>query len=143
MESFSSSLLCIVGGLCFLIGFFYFLYKIVMLPPKREQSIPSYPNMPHNYSRATMTQNIKIIDVTEEIAIVMEKRITDRDPPVCLYCGEFMKDFSDDRDIYFECDCIDAIRAREITIKIVKLQQELPKTKFEVIKREYLIKKRW
>jgi hypothetical protein len=47
---------------CFFVGFFYLLYKIIMLPPKRKQCNISYPNIPYNHSLATMTQDIEIIE---------------------------------------------------------------------------------
>lgn len=71
-----------------------------------------------------------------------DRRIIDCDPPICLYCGEFKKDFSSDRDIYYECDCEDALKEQEIMAQVHKLYEQLPKVKFKIVKREFLIDKR-
>lgn len=57
----------------------------------------------------------------------------------CLYCGEKKKIQYDNRDTYYECDCPDTLKEKEIRFEIYKvvskLEATLPKPKY-VIKKE-------
>jgi hypothetical protein len=59
---------------------------------------------------------------------------------ICLYCGEEEKKKWDDYDEYWECDCDDAKKERDIQHQIEMLKQEIPKYNYivedvEVIRR--------
>lgn len=54
------------------------------------------------------------------------------DNRICLYCGEKMKSKWEDYEKYFECDCEDAKKEREIRLKIQKLERELPRPNYSI-----------
>jgi hypothetical protein len=60
---------------------------------------------------------------------------------ICLYCGEQMKQYSDDGYSYVVfCDCKDYKINQDIDNKIYSLEQKRPKPKFEIIERNILYK---
>ena len=60
----------------------------------------------------------------------MEKILKFGDEPICLFCGNKMKQKWEDRESYYECDCADAIKNRQIDNKIQFLNEQRPKKKF-------------
>ena len=60
---------------------------------------------------------------------------------ICLFCGEPMKGHWEDREEYFECDCPDVKKEKEIKSQILKLKFQLPKHKYEIVKESILYKK--
>jgi len=51
---------------------------------------------------------------------------------ICLFCGEQMESNWEDREQYWECDCEDAKRDRELDQKIERLNSHRPKHKFTI-----------
>jgi len=60
---------------------------------------------------------------------------------ICLFCGEEMQQKWDEYTPYFECDCPDAVKKREIDKQIYELQSQMPKYKFEIREKQILYKK--
>ena len=73
-----------------------------------------------------MQDNMKILQTTENI---------------CLYCGEKMKVKHRGFETYFECDCPDAKKERDIKNKMLALKKQLPKEKYEILTKNVLIEK--
>ena len=64
----------------------------------------------------------------------MESKILRELPSLmCLYCGKKQQLHYDDNQEYWECDCKDAKKEREIQKKIRKLELELPKKRFTIV----------
>jgi hypothetical protein len=59
---------------------------------------------------------------------------------ICLYCGQQKKSKYEEYEQYFECDCSDAKKEREVKAQIEKLKQQLPREKFEVREEQVLYK---
>jgi hypothetical protein len=59
---------------------------------------------------------------------------------ICLYCGQQMKGQYEEYTQYFECNCIDAQKEREIREQIRKLELQLPRPKFEIREESVLCK---
>lgn len=59
---------------------------------------------------------------------------------ICLFCGQPEKQRWEDRSPYYECDCKDAIKTREINTKISELKRSLPTHKYEIRQKQVLIK---
>jgi hypothetical protein len=70
----------------------------------------------------------------------MGKEIIKFGEKICLYCGNSMNEKYEEYTRYFECDCKDAKKVREIRAKIQKLELELPNHKFEIVQRNVLLK---
>ncbi len=55
----------------------------------------------------------------------------------CMYCGEKMQQSYDDYTPYYECNCPDARKHREVVQKIqdetARLNKELPPIKYEIL----------
>jgi hypothetical protein len=60
---------------------------------------------------------------------------------ICLYCGEEKKQKWDDHTPYYECDCPDTVKVREIQEQIEKLKYQIPREKFEIREEQVLYKK--
>lgn len=73
-----------------------------------------------------MQDNMKILQTTENI---------------CLYCGRQKIVKFDEYETYFECDCYDAKKEREIKDQINELKRQLPEKKYEILTKNVLIKK--
>ena len=69
----------------------------------------------------------------------MEKILTFGDTNICLFCGNEKKQKWDECESYYECDCKDAKKEREIKSQIQKLEDELPEEKFEITQ-EYVLR---
>ena len=59
---------------------------------------------------------------------------------ICLYCGKQMKTKYEEYTAYFECDCPDAKKERQIKEQIDELKRQLPREKFEIIEQKVLYK---
>ena len=59
---------------------------------------------------------------------------------ICLYCGQQEKQKWDDCESYYECDCDDAKKEREIRQQIEKLKQQMPRKKYEIREEQILYK---
>jgi len=46
---------------------------------------------------------------------------------VCLFCGETMKQKWEEYDTYYECDCEDAVKDRDILTQIQRLEDSRPR----------------
>jgi len=60
------------------------------------------------------------------------------DSIVCLYCGNKIEVQYEEYESYYECNCADALKRREIEDKISALKRSIPKYKFQIIKKEVL-----
>jgi len=60
---------------------------------------------------------------------------------VCLFCGRRKEIKYEDHQVYFECDCPDAKKTREIYDQIDKLKENLPKEKFKIVEELVLYRK--
>lgn len=70
----------------------------------------------------------------------MSKILKDGDN-ICLFCGESEEQFYDEYTPYWECNCKDTVRDRQITEEIRKLEQMRPKKQFEILSKKVLYKK--
>jgi hypothetical protein len=61
---------------------------------------------------------------------------------ICLFCGQPMKQHYQECEAYWECDCKDAVKEREIREQIEKLKYQLPREKFEIREEQVLYKVR-
>ena len=61
---------------------------------------------------------------------------------ICLFCGEAIAQHYDEYTPYYECNCKDAVRDRQIDEEIRKLNQMRPKPQFEIIQKNVLYKTR-
>jgi hypothetical protein len=59
---------------------------------------------------------------------------------ICLFCGQPEKQHYEEYEAYWECDCADAQKEREIQEQIRKLKATLPREKFEIRKEHVLYK---
>jgi len=59
---------------------------------------------------------------------------------ICLYCGNDIEQRYEEYEAYYECNCEDAKKVREIKEKIKQLERTLPKYKFKAVKKDILIK---
>jgi hypothetical protein len=59
---------------------------------------------------------------------------------ICLFCGKPKKSHWEEYNEYFECDCTDAQKEREIREQIEKLKYQLPCEKFEIREEQVLYK---
>lgn len=59
---------------------------------------------------------------------------------ICMYCGKKMQLHLQDHQEYWECDCKDTKKEKEIREKIRKLKLEMPKPKFGVMTENVLYK---
>jgi len=69
-----------------------------------------------------------------------KQRILKSEEKTCLYCGNLMEERYEDYNRYFECNCKDAKKVREIRAEIRKLELELPDHKFEIVQKDVLLK---
>lgn len=60
---------------------------------------------------------------------------------ICLFCEKSEELFYDEYTPYHECRCKDAVRDRQISEDIRKLDRTRPKPKFEIQERSVLYKK--
>lgn len=58
----------------------------------------------------------------------------DNTDEICLYCGQEIKRQWDEYDSYYECNCSDAVLARQLDFEIDQLKQKYPKHKFAITK---------
>ena len=61
---------------------------------------------------------------------------------ICLFCGEELKQHYDEYTPYYECDCKDALRGRQIDEEIRKLEKMRPKENFNIQQKNILYKNR-
>lgn len=61
---------------------------------------------------------------------------------ICLYCGEEIEGRYDDCQRYFECECSDAKKERQISQKIQDLKDSYPKDRYSLQQKNVLYKKR-
>jgi hypothetical protein len=59
---------------------------------------------------------------------------------ICLFCGQPKKERYEEYEKYYECDCKDAQKKREIQDKIQDLKSQLPREKFEIREESVLYK---
>lgn len=59
----------------------------------------------------------------------------------CLFCGKEMLAHYDEYEKYYECDCPDAKKKRQIEKQIEDLKSKIPKEKFVIRKEQVLYKK--
>lgn len=59
---------------------------------------------------------------------------------ICLFCGKDIKQRYEEYESYYECDCEDAKKNREISEKINSLEKSRPKYRFKISKKEVLTK---
>jgi len=71
----------------------------------------------------------------------MKTKILSIGSHICLYCGNEIPVQFDEYQPYYECDCVDARKKREILAKIEKLEQEIPREKFEIIQKYVMYSK--
>lgn len=57
----------------------------------------------------------------------------------CLWCGNKIEQRYDDCYTYYECECAEAKRDREITEEIERLERSRPKHKYKVITKDYVV----
>ena len=57
---------------------------------------------------------------------------------ICLFCGEKQKTKYEEYQVYFECDCADAVKDRTIQEQIRKLESLRPEHKYEIRKEDVL-----
>lgn len=50
----------------------------------------------------------------------------------CVFCGNELKGYYDDHELYYECDCIDYRETQRIDRVISDLVASYPKAKFEI-----------
>jgi hypothetical protein len=73
----------------------------------------------------------------------MERILSFGESNICLFCGEPEKrQIGHDYETWYECDCPDAVKDREIREQIRTLESQLPSHKFEIIERPVLREKR-
>jgi len=60
---------------------------------------------------------------------------------ICLFCGQQKKSKYEEYEQYFECDCPDAKKERQIRAQIDELKRQIPREKFEVREEQVLYKK--
>jgi hypothetical protein len=58
---------------------------------------------------------------------------------ICLHCGKEMNQKWDEYTPYWECDCPNAVKEREIIEKIKQLESQMPKPKFYITTMSVLI----
>lgn len=61
-----------------------------------------------------------------------DRKFLDSCHPICLYCGEEMKQKWEEYDDYYECDCDDSKKEKAIRLKIEMLEKELPKPNYSI-----------
>lgn len=59
---------------------------------------------------------------------------------MCMYCGKEIKGRYEEYQEYFECECADAKKEREIKEKIRKLKAEIPEPKYDIVTENVLYK---
>jgi hypothetical protein len=59
---------------------------------------------------------------------------------ICLFCGKEKKQHYEEYESYYECDCLDAVKEREIREQIRKLELQIPHEKFEIREEQVLYK---
>jgi hypothetical protein len=73
--------------------------------------------------------------------IMKDGKILQYSSHICLFCGEEMNEKWDNFTQYYECDCPDAVKKREIDKRICELQSQIPKHKFVINEKQVLYKK--
>ena len=68
------------------------------------------------------------------------KKILNYTDRICLFCGIKIKQQWDECETYYECDCNDAKKTRQIKKQIKDLAEEMPEDKF-VINSERVLRK--
>ncbi len=61
------------------------------------------------------------------------KKILNGTERICLFCGKEKEQKFDEYTPYWECDCLDAVKEREIGEKIRQLESQIPKPKFDIV----------
>ena len=61
-----------------------------------------------------------------------EKQFIDNSSRVCLYCGEEMERRYEDYQPYWECNCADAKKERELRAEIEKIKYKMPQHNFAI-----------
>jgi len=69
---------------------------------------------------------------------VKEDKILRGTENICLFCGNEKEEEWDEYTQYFQCNCKDAKKYREILEQIGKLKDQLPEPKYEIIKQTVL-----
>ena len=62
---------------------------------------------------------------------------TDR---ICLYCGEEIEPQYEEYTEYYECNCLNAKKGREIIKQIRKLEMTIPEYKYSIVQKNVLYK---
>jgi len=70
-----------------------------------------------------MNKNIKILENYEHI---------------CLFCGKEIEGRYEEYEKYYECECENAVKDRDITEKIRSLERQRPSEKFRISKKYVL-----
>ena len=60
------------------------------------------------------------------------KKILKSTNKMCLYCGKEIVAKWEEHEVYYECDCKDAKKKKEVINKIGELKKEIPKHKFVI-----------
>lgn len=58
---------------------------------------------------------------------------------ICLFCGRAIKQRYDECTPYYECDCVDAQKKRDILEEISRLNRSIPKEKYKIIDKKFLV----
>jgi len=59
---------------------------------------------------------------------------------ICLYCGKEIKSRFEEYQEYFECNCPDALKKKEIEEKIRKLKMTVPPYNYIMVQKNVLYK---
>jgi len=60
---------------------------------------------------------------------------------ICLFCGKEIDGRYEEYLLYYECECPDAKKKRQIEDQIRKLEDSIPEEKFSIVKENVLYKK--
>jgi hypothetical protein len=53
----------------------------------------------------------------------------------CVFCGEIIPQQYEDRDTFYECECIDAVTDRKLVDEIRILSSKMPRPKFRIVQK--------
>ena len=68
------------------------------------------------------------------------KKIINGSTNICLFCGNEKAEKWVEYERYYECDCEDAKKDREIAKQIIALRFQRPKPKYKIVEKSILIK---
>ena len=60
---------------------------------------------------------------------------------ICLYCGKEIEPQWEENSQYYECNCFNAEKKREIEKEIRKLEMSIPRYNYEIVQKNVLYKK--